>query len=267
MASQLFQRLRPVRIATTAADDDNGDDRHELTRVGSAHDGGYIFMNDIVRNSYDAFVSCGIGNDITFENDMLTRLRFDHGDMVCHAYDGTIDAIPECSMSKHIRFHRLNVGASDSPHAGISNLQEHVARSKDILLKMDIEGGEYEWIYSLTADDLSRFKQIIIEIHDPWSSAYRMNCVHKLLAAHHVAHIHANNYGGTTLVSSNSPSNDGSLVALALPNVFELTLVRKTDIPAATVCSPADANTYPTFLDRPNNPAARDHKLVFAAAS
>ncbi len=50
---------------------------------------------------------------------------------------------------------------------------------------MDIEGGEYPWIESLTLDDLNHYKQIVIEFHgindDSWNASHEIKtrCLQK----------------------------------------------------------------------------------------
>jgi hypothetical protein len=83
---------------------------------------------------------------------------------------------------------------------------------------MDIEGGEYTWIESLSSDDLKKFKQIAIEMHfinnDGLDIKYELKkkCLKKLFETHYIIHIHANNGCGTI--------NN-------IPNVVEITYLRK----------------------------------------
>lgn len=239
----LFQKMRPVAIVKAC--------NYQPTRVGSEYDGGYIFMTNVVKNAYDAFISCGVGNNIQFENDMLQLLYDDSHDLVCHAYDGTVRHLPHCAMQHRIHFHKLNIGGRNTDTT--TDLKDQIERYEDILLKMDIEGGEYEWLESLTDREISKFKQILIEIHSPWSSARKMKCIHKLLEHHAVVHIHGNNYASVTKLAG---------VTLHVPDVLELTLMRKSDVIVQHDCNEL---TYPTAIDRPNKPSVADIPIVFAA--
>jgi hypothetical protein len=81
---------------------------------------------------------------------------------------------------------------------------------------MDIEGGEYAWIDSLSEAQLNNFKQIVIEIHGTDNSFaskdLKINCLAKLINTHYIVHIHGNNF---------SPTINN------IPNVIELTFVNK----------------------------------------
>jgi hypothetical protein len=89
-----------------------------------------------------------------------------------------------------------------------------------IFLKIDIEGGEFPWLLSLTDAQLDRFRQIVIEFHgitdDSWNAEYsdKVACLKKLAGTHYVVHAHGNN---------NGPWSQG------IPHVIELTYVNKRD--------------------------------------
>ena len=95
-----------------------------------------------------------------------------------------------------------------------------------IFLSIDIEGGEYPWLLSLTQDKLQKFKQICIEFHglnDTWppssSLSDKIKCLKKLNQSHYIMHAHGNNCGG---IQNN------------IPDVLEITYINKnylSDIP------------------------------------
>lgn len=69
---------------------------------------------------------------------------------------------------------------------------------------MDIEGGEYAWITSLSEHHLLKFHQIVIEFHgihdNSWGATYqtKIDCLAKLAKTHYLVHAHGNNYSNTT---------------------------------------------------------------------
>jgi hypothetical protein len=83
---------------------------------------------------------------------------------------------------------------------------------------MDIEGCEYDWLLSLTQENLSKFKQIVIEFHgindDSWGKAHdkKMECLEAISKTHYIIHAHGNNFSGTQN---------------KIPDVIELTYLRK----------------------------------------
>lgn len=133
-------------------------------RIGRDHDGGYVIIDGL---SYDLLIGCGISNDISFEEVFIERFDVD-----CFAFDGTINKLP--GKNPRIRFIKKNI--SNKNNKKETNLHELINQANDIFLKMDIEGGEYSWISSLSYSQLNKIKQIVIEFHAPFLS-YRWNCI------------------------------------------------------------------------------------------
>lgn len=124
---------------------------------------------------------------------------------------------------------------------------------EDMLLQMDIEGGEYLSLLGVSEQVLKRFRIMVIEIHDVenWGDPRFFQMVStffdKITRHFWVVHNHPNIYGGQV--------NLGGFVA---PQVFELTLLRKDRANPQGYC-----DQFPHPLDRPNNPDGPD--LVLAA--
>ena len=117
---------------------------------------------------------------------------------------------------------------------------------------MDIEGGEYPWLLSLSETQLDKFKQIVIEFHgindNSWGCCLedKIRCLEKLSNTHYIIHAHGNNYGHTT--------NN-------IPDVIELTYVNKNYF-----STEPELNTFSlptTGLDYPNNGCRNDFDLNF----
>jgi len=220
-------------------------------RVGRDHDGGYVICE--LPGSYDAFISGGIANDISFEEYFLNL----HPELVCYAFDGTVSELP--GAHRHIVFIRKNVGAVND--ANTTNLHEYLERHENVFLKLDIEGHEFRLLPKLIGKYMERIKQLVIEIHTP--ADIRLHPHHfsglrdithramfKLLSdlnrTHTLVHLHANNGCKTHRV-----------YGVLLPDVFESTYIRndyvsekvKNDVP------------LPTALDMPNIPDKPDIHL------
>jgi hypothetical protein len=207
-------------------------------RIGSKNDGGYIIASNI---EYDHIISCGIADDITFEKDFLDK--YPH--VRCTAYDGTINDLPE----KHPRIDYIKKNISYYNSNTKTNLHDIISQYSNIFLKMDIESYEYRWIHTLSLEQLTKFKQIVIEIHFPFNN---INCsifdaplpvdekfdsLRKLAETHTLIHLHPNNNCGISIF-------EGHVV----PNVFECTYVRK-DIQKPIL---KNRDIIPTILDSPN---------------
>jgi hypothetical protein len=132
------------------------------------------------------------------------------------AFDGTITSYPY-NYTKNITFVRKNINAFiDEKNVDLSNLIKY---NNNIFLKMDIEGGEYPWLLSLTPDKLDKFAQIVMEFHgindDTWGTILedKIKCFEKLSNSHYIVHAHGNNCGGINETN--------------IPNVIELTYINK----------------------------------------
>lgn len=188
-----------------------------LVRLGNDHDGGYVICDGL---EYDSFLSAGISTDITFEDAFLQR----HPNLICHAFDGTIDRLPYTPVRDRIVFHKKNIGAENT--SNLSNLHPLLDQHHNVFLKMDIEGGEYDWIPGLTPAHQHKMMQIVMEFHHILDSPARLMCLTQLLQTHWLVHLHANN-------CSDKYQQDGRV----LPHVFEVTLLNK-----ALVSSPLPCN-------------------------
>jgi hypothetical protein len=118
------------------------------------------------------------------------------------------------------------------------------------MLKMDIEGVEFDWIKSISDNQLNNIKQILIEIHfNPFTkfNEDKWNIIEKLSKTHYLVHIHGNNY--SDLISINN---------LVLPETIECTFIRKKDI------EKLDKINFqsPTSIDIPNNSSKYDLRFV-----
>jgi hypothetical protein len=200
-------------------------------RLGRDCDGGYI-MNDIPDIKYKMFLSGGIGDDISFENDFHKL----HPDVDSYIFDGTIDKLP-IDIPK-FKFIKKNIGYYNDE--GLTNLQEYIDSVDDgIFIKMDIEGGEVDWIKSLKKEHLEKMEQIIMEFHTPYSIREK-DIFAKLNETHYIVHFHENNHCIQRIYQG-----------IIIPDVFELTYLNKKYFN-----SPPEKNneSFPLSIDMKNNP-------------
>uniref|UniRef100_A0A6C0BU31 Methyltransferase FkbM domain-containing protein n=1 Tax=viral metagenome TaxID=1070528 RepID=A0A6C0BU31_9ZZZZ len=207
--------LNKVRIGL------NSDDSVESNNVD---DGGYVILDGL---DYNLLLSCGISNDIRFENKFLDK----YNNIKCYAFDGTIDSLPDENFNKNINFIKKNITNTNT--IDTTNLLDIIDNNDNIFLKMDIETNEFQWLEILNTDQLLKFKQIVIEFHFvfqesnfvddlftnlsfPISVERRINCLKKLANTHYLLHFHPNNCCGTIFYNG-----------VEIPNVFECTYVRK----------------------------------------
>jgi len=225
---------------------------NKLIRCGPQEDGGYVIADGF---EYDLFISCGIANDIRFEDDFL-----DIHHIKCYAFDGTIPSIPW--HKNNIEWIPKNIGYTNTDKT--TNLKEYIQGSNKIFLKMDIEGSEFNWLDAMTKQELEQFSQIVLEVHWPFD-IYRMNMLQKLNETHFIIHNHGNNYCDRDIPKHlpSGRSYDGTVLIkninlpeITLPEVFEVTYVNK-NLFNDLVIEMKEIN-FPTILDYPNNGNVKD---------
>jgi hypothetical protein len=221
---------------------------HKKCRIGGWHDGGYVMFEDF--ESKGPVYSFGIGGNVAFDEDLADR-----GHQV-YMFDHLTTDLPK----EHLNFHYSQRGISS--YAGEEKdcftlgffLSEngHSDRS-DMILKMDIEGPEWDILSTISSDELTKFRQIVLEVH--WllkldQPEFRSKVQKSLEALNRdfvLGHVHANNYVPLGFVGGH-PCVD----------VIELSYIR-SDI-AETKTS---TTIYPNILDASNLPTRPDHVLFF----
>ena len=206
-------------------------------RVGASGDGGYVVNDDL--SELDGVVSIGIGTDVSFD------LALAEQGVPIFQYDHTVERPPV----EHARFvfrklewARNDSGTTRSLDAMITENQ--LAARRNLLLKFDVEGAEWDAIHSVTPATLSLFRIIVAEFHwleriaDPNHFEVMWQVFSKLTAQHVPTHLHANNYGGVVLVEG-----------VILPRLLEITLLRRDRAQFV-----AESHPVPTMLDYRNNP-------------
>jgi hypothetical protein len=224
-------------------------------RLGTPNDNGYVIgLLDI---EYDCYISAGISDDDSFTIGFLDKYDIDINN--CYAFDGTINDLPE-NIKNSIKFIKKNIGPVNNQST--SNLCDIFEKYKNIFLKMDIEGSEWEWINAINENHLININQIVIELHgitnNSWHQNFtfdsfnttikeKINCLKKLNNTHYLIHAHGNN--------SDKCSHNG------IPNVIELTYVNKrhfVDTPKLNAIELPDKE-----LDSPNEKNVCDIDLNF----
>lgn len=191
-------------------------------RIGRENDGGYVICTGEPYEC-DVFLSAGISDDISFEEAFME----DHPSVPCFAFDGTTDKFPESKFP--INFFKQNIDHNQNLHWFINKYDR-------IFIKMDIEGAEFDWIHSLTEEQLMKINQIVIEFHFPFEAS-KWYCMEKLARTHRLVHLHANNCCGTR-----------SYMGFNTPCVFECTYISKKFADRL----PRTTETIPTPIDQKN---------------
>jgi hypothetical protein len=206
-----------------------------LIRIGAAYDGGYLVPDDL--KNISACFSPGVAGYATFEEALLADFGIES-----HLADYSVDGPPKGFNPKS--FKKKYIGPnSDEQYETLEDWINSTDESDgDLILQMDIEGGEYLSILACPEHVLNRFRIIVIEIHEveSWGEGNFFKTADtffdKLLKNFYVVHNHPNNCCGIV--------NIGGFLS---PRVFELTLLRKDRAESLGHCK-----ILPHQLDRPN---------------
>jgi hypothetical protein len=121
-------------------------------RLGCINDGGYTIVDNL---DYDFFISGGINDDISFENDFLNKYPY----LNCIAFDGSINKLPY--KRDRLSFIKKYIGTINNDN--ITNLKEYIKNYNNIFLKMDIEEFEFDWLNIYSSDELKKFNDLKLD--------------------------------------------------------------------------------------------------------
>ena len=208
----------------------------KLVRIGGNKDGGYVLAKPYSERKIA--YSFGISNNVDW--DMLMAKE---GYQI-YQYDHTINKLPQ----KHVNFHWHKMGVTgigfetdelkSLSHILRQNGHEH---ETGMLLKMDVEGAEYQVFSTEDISVLRQFDQIVLELHNifKFPNNYRQNLTFaKLLETHKMVHVHGNNCGKADFY--------GGLIT---PDVIGCTFLLKDKYEFEE-----SDKVLPSELDYPNNP-------------
>jgi Methyltransferase FkbM domain len=211
-------------------------------RIGSHGDGGYVVNH--VFDGLGTVLSLGVGDNATFD------LFFHSQGIPVVQVDGTIDKPPFETAA----FIRKNI-AKESATTTISLADVHEVAAglpglsgKDMILKFDIEGSEWDMFLNSSSFLLKRFRIITGEFHgltrllDGNFFLRARMVLDKLCQYHQVTHIHANNIGKV-----------GMLEGILIPDLLEVSFLRRDFGPFEASDEP-----IPGPLDYPNQPDKPD---------
>jgi hypothetical protein len=211
-------------------------------RIGGPNDGGYVMANDFSSNR--VCYSIGVGPQVIWDVEMAAR------GMHIYQYDHTVEGLPSAHPNFH--FNRIGIAAdlADPQLVTLEQMIEHNEHGaeKNMLLKIDVEGAEWDVLDQMSSNVLAKFDQIVVEYHaleflNRDSFRMRADRVFRNVAhTHHCIHIHGNNYASFGIVHN-----------IPVPNVIEVTYALKSRF---TFCDSTDV--FPTHLDDPCKPGEPD---------
>jgi hypothetical protein len=213
-------------------------------RIGSNHDSGFVIGDiDVV---YDCYIGVGNNGNESFSSHFIKLYNLNEFNSYC------INNGPReypYKYTTNISCIKKYIGNTNNYY--ITDLTFLLKKYKNIFLKIDIEGSEYEWLSFIDSNLLKNIKQMVIEFHYINSNILtsyeqKMECIKKLNITHHIIHAHGNNF---------------EKVIKNMPDTIELTFINKEIFE-----EPPRLNTTPLpipNIDFPNNPQLPDIDLNY----
>ena len=215
----------------------------KLERLGRKFDGGYVVCSEVLKKC-ENLITLGVGDDISFEIDFEKKKN----SKIIQLYDHTVNNYSFLKIilkyfrrlitfraslktfnysiqnfinflnflkKDNVIFQKLKIVKRETRHNHINlkNIFKNINDNKN-LLKIDIEGSEYEIIDDIVKIN-TKIKMLIIEFH--WINKNRnlfSDSVNKLKFFFDIIHVHANNH---------RPMNSSDDIY----DVIEITLVNK----------------------------------------
>jgi len=207
-------------------------------RIGGAHDGGYVMASKFSGGSIA--YSIGVGPQIQWDRAMAER------GFSIFQYDHTVEGLPE--QHELFNYFRLGIAPQDTP-PDLITLEEMIRRNghteeTGMILKMDVEGAEWDVFDAIDPAILRQFDQIVVEFHglrllEIESFRDRAERVFSKLVHHHSpVHIHGNNYADYAIVEG-----------VPIPDVIEVLYCRRDRFDFEP-----SHEVFPTALDDPCDP-------------
>ena len=166
-----------------------------LKRFGSANDGGYLMCENLIE-PLDAAYSYGVGSNDDWGCEMSRRYH-----VPVYQYDCFDPARPTCDGGTFV-FHNECVG-NRSGYAGshvFDTMENQIRKNGDtgrrLIIKMDIEGGEWDSLLAAPDELLASIPQITMEMHG-FDDPKIVEVLRKLKRNFYLVNLHFNNWSCT----------------------------------------------------------------------
>jgi hypothetical protein len=177
----LYALLRPVALSNC-----------QLQRFGETHDGGYLMCANLLEGVQSGY-SYGISGYDKWGCDISTTHN-----VPVHQYDCFNTTVPACPTGR-TNFHVECVGSTTSVDEGrpFDTIANQFAKngdaSKRIVMKIDVEGAEWDSFLTAPPEILEQIDQLAVEFHGV-EDEKSVAVVERLKKYFEVAHVHFNNY-------------------------------------------------------------------------
>jgi hypothetical protein len=230
----LFEELKPVTLKNC-----------HLKRYGGANDGGYLMCENLIQGIQTAY-SYGIDTEDNWGCQVSRQLN-----VPVHQYDCFTEERPACSKGLFV-FHDECVGAAREIVDGhqFDTVANHFARNGDtgrrLLMKMDIEGAEWDSLLATPDSVLDSIEQMPMELHGVDERRF-LELVRRLKTRFHLVNLNFNNHGC-----------DAELAPLP-SRAYQVLWVNKR---VGVVDPEAPVPAPPSPLNAPDNPSLPDCQIA-----
>jgi len=229
----LFDAIRPVKLSNCT-----------FERVGDKHDGGYVMCGNLTGRAQSLY-SYGIAASDEWGCTLSARLQ-----VPVHQYDCFELRRPPCAAASPV-FHEECVGPNSASKEGrlFDNIASQLSKNGDsgklLLMKMDVEGSEWESFMATPDAVFEKIDQLVVEFHGVEDSIF-VDTMLRLKKHFHVVNVHYNNW---TCHPDTTPHP---------ATTYEVLFVNKQiGVVDATASAP-----FSSALDAPNNPLGPDCQVA-----
>jgi hypothetical protein len=219
---------------------------NDKIRLGPDEDGGYV-TSTISLDSSIALFTYGVGHDARYEESYKNKY-----DKEVYLYDHTIGKETGWDLGKKMNFINEGLGFKENCDDFINHYKKS-GIAGDVLLKVDIEGDEYDYFEKVDIEEMAKITTgILLEMHWLTDSGYQKRAekiLTKIYEHFTLTHIHGNAWGTTW-----------DYEGYKVPETFELSLVNNKYITSKQF----DLQDYPIIgLDVSNRRDYPDLDLKF----
>lgn len=207
-------------------------ENYKRIRVGKGSDGGYVLL-DININKIEAFYSYGVNDDYSFD-DEFSKISCSVGRL----FDPTV-SYPN-NITENLSFKKIGLATGEGTIT--QHVQGYGDFGKKMILKIDVEGAEWDWLETTNQEELRMFDQILIEYHGmDKTNQYEKytKCLNRINEHFYLYHVHGNNHRPLVPVEKSF-----------IPDVIECSYIRKELVPCE---ENRDVNFPIEGLDRSNH--------------
>lgn len=182
LREDLFAAFTPVAITNC-----------QMQRIGSANDGGYMLCGNLVQEVRSTY-SYGIAGVDDWGCDISARLN-----VPVHQYDCFNTSAPVCGPTAQPHFYPECIGAERSTFEGkpfdtlANQIEKNGDNGKHLIVKMDVEGAEWESLGLAPDATLESIDQLVAEFHEIESPLF-VKTAQRLTKFFYVANVHQNNH-------------------------------------------------------------------------